>query len=178
MIVQNAAAVETVAAAVVAVVTVAVAIVVAAAVVAVATVAAVATAVVTVVVTAEAVGKPTCKCQKGADAIASAPFFMPTNYPRTINLDNDEADTLGMKTIVYNGHRIDAPGSTLTGLDVVRYDGNVVSSKRSVLGANHPFEMEENGETVQYLVSIGTRWHGFSATCKIFRNGELLFSDC
>ncbi len=42
--------------------------------------AAVAMVVVMAVVTAEAVGKPTCKCQKGADAIASAPFFMPTVF--------------------------------------------------------------------------------------------------
>ena len=85
---------------------------------------------------------------------------------------------MNMKTIIHNGHSIEAPGSHITGLEIVRYDGNVVSRKRSILGATHVFEAEENGETVQYTVAIGTRWHGFSATCKIYRNGELLFTDC
>ena len=83
-----------------------------------------------------------------------------------------------MKTIIHNGHRIDAPGSTVTGLEIVRYDGEVVSSKRSILGARHSFEAVENGESVRYDVNIGTRWHGFGATCAIYRNEELLFSDC
>lgn len=88
------------------------------------------------------------------------------------------ADPISMKTIIYNGHRIDAPGSTFTGLEVVRYDGEVVSSKRSILGAKHFFDALENEESVRYEVKIGTRWHGFGATCAIYRNEELLFSDC
>ncbi len=88
------------------------------------------------------------------------------------------ADLPIVKTIIYNGHQIDAPGSTLTGIEEVRYDGNIVSSKRSILGATHVFVVVEEGETVQYEVQIGTRWHGFSATCTIFRAGELLFTDC
>ena len=83
-----------------------------------------------------------------------------------------------MKTLVYDGHRIDAPGSTLTGLEIVRYDGNVVSKKRSILGAKHSFEEQEGGETAHYEVCIGTRWLGFTATCSIYRNDELLFTDC
>ncbi len=88
------------------------------------------------------------------------------------------ADLPFMKTVIHNGHKIEAPGSTLTGLEEVRYDGEVVSSKRSILGATHVFVVEEDGETVQYEVQIGTRWHGFSATCTIRRAGELLFTDC
>ena len=83
-----------------------------------------------------------------------------------------------MKTLIHNGHRIDAPGSSLTGIEEVRYNGELMSSKWSILGANHEFDAVENGEAVQYKVAIGTKWHGFRATCKIFRNGELLFSDC
>ena len=83
-----------------------------------------------------------------------------------------------MKTIFHNGHRIDAPGSTLTGLELVRYDGEVVSRKRSVLGSGHEFVVEEDGEPVHYEVKIGTRWHGCSATCTIRRNGDILFTDC
>lgn len=83
-----------------------------------------------------------------------------------------------MKTLIYNGHRIDAPGSTLTGLEVIKYDGNVVSTKRSILGATHRFEAREEGDLAAYEVRIGTRWLGFTATCTILRNGELLFTDC
>ena len=83
-----------------------------------------------------------------------------------------------MKTIIYNGHRIDAPGSTLTGLEEVRYNGEIVSSKRSILGAAHTFEVEEDGQTVTYDVQIGTRWPFLTATCTIRRDGELLFTDC
>lgn len=83
-----------------------------------------------------------------------------------------------MKTIIQNGHRIDAPGSTITGLEVIRYDGEIVSTKRSILGATHSFERTEDGEEAYYLVKIGTRWHGFGATCTIYRNQELLFTDC
>ncbi len=82
-----------------------------------------------------------------------------------------------MKTIVHNGHRIEAPGSTLTGKEDVRYDGDLVSTKRSVLGATHFFEVEEDGKTVQYEVKIGTRWHGFSACCTVLRDGLVIFTD-
>lgn len=83
-----------------------------------------------------------------------------------------------MKTIIHDGHRIEAPGSTLTGLEEIRYDGTIVSSKRSILGARHKFEVEEGGKMVQYEIKIGTRWLGFTATCTIHRDGELLFTDC
>jgi len=83
-----------------------------------------------------------------------------------------------MKTIIHNGHKIEAPGSTLTGLEEIRYDGSVVSSKRSILGATHTFVVEEDGDPVEYEVKIGTRWTGFSATCTIRRAGVLLFTDC
>ncbi len=83
-----------------------------------------------------------------------------------------------MKTIIHNGHSIEAPGSHITGLEIVRYDGQVVSRKRSILGATHVFEAEEDGATVEYTVAIGTKWHGFAATCRIYRDGELLFTDC
>ena len=86
------------------------------------------------------------------------------------------ADTNGMKTLIYNGQRIDAPGSTFTGLEQIRYNGEVVSSKRSILGASHEFEAIEDGTPVTYLIQIGTRWSGM-ATCRMYRNGELLFSD-
>ena len=82
-----------------------------------------------------------------------------------------------MKTIYHNGHQIDAPGSSITGLEQVRYDGAIVSSKRSILGATHEFEATEDEQTVSYKVVIGTKWTGL-ASCTVFRNGELLFSDC
>jgi hypothetical protein len=93
-------------------------------------------------------------------------------FQRSVRL----ADICCMKTIMYNGNRIDAPGSTLTGVEAIRYNGEIVSSRWSVLGAKHDFEVEEKGEAVRYEVRIGTRWTGF-ATCTVLRNGEMLYSD-
>ena len=81
-----------------------------------------------------------------------------------------------MKTIIHNGNTIQAPGSTLTGMERVYHNGVLVSSKRSILGARHQFSVDESGESALYDVRIGTRWTGF-ASCTIRRNGELLFSD-
>ena len=79
-----------------------------------------------------------------------------------------------MKTLITNGHRIDAPGSSLSGIEVVLYDGEPVSRKWSILGATHAFKAEENGREVGYCVEIGTRWLGFTATCRIMRDGEIV----
>lgn len=81
-----------------------------------------------------------------------------------------------MKTLTVNGHSLDVPGSTLLGKEEIRYDGSIVSSKRSVLGAKHEFVVHEDGQQVQYVVQIGTRWNG-SACCSIEREGVVLFSD-
>jgi len=82
-----------------------------------------------------------------------------------------------MRTVVHDGHRIEIPGMSLSAKEEVRYDGEVVSSKRSLTGATHVFAVKENGEEVQYEVEIGTRWHGFSAWCTVRRNGRVIFSD-
>lgn len=100
------------------------------------------------------------------------------NHSKPLGFALLAADTSGMKTLYTNGHRIDAPGSSLSGFEVVRYDGEQVSRKWSILGAKHAFTAQEDGRNVDYLVEIGTRWLGFTATCRIIRDGEVLFSDC
>lgn len=82
-----------------------------------------------------------------------------------------------MKTITYNGHKIEVSGLHPLGKEQIIYDGKIVSSKHSMFGATHVFRVNEDGEDVQYDVEIGTRWHGFAAWCTVRRKGEIIFSD-
>ena len=82
-----------------------------------------------------------------------------------------------MRTVIHNGHTIEIPGMTVTGREDVRYDGEIVSSKHSILGARHEFEVEENGQAVTYEVKLGMRWHGLTGWAFLKRDGELLFTD-
>lgn len=79
-----------------------------------------------------------------------------------------------MKTIITNGHKIEIKG---WGKEKIYYDGNEVSSKWSTTGGTHIFEVNENNEQVQYEVSFGTRWHGFSYWVEVRRNGKIIFTD-
>lgn len=82
-----------------------------------------------------------------------------------------------MRTVVHNGHTIEIPGMTATGREDVRYNGELVSSKYSILGARHEFEVQEDGAAVSYEVKLGMRWHGLTGWAYLKRNGELLFTD-
>ncbi|GAB2540512.1 hypothetical protein [Rufibacter soli] len=47
--------------------------------------------------------------------------------------------------------------NTYSGVETVKYNGEVVSEKRSLAGENHLFERDENGETVHYEVRISIK---------------------
>jgi len=79
-----------------------------------------------------------------------------------------------MKTVVYKGHKIEIKG---WGKEKVFYDGKEVSSKWSMMGATHIFRVAEDGEEVQYDVTIGMRWHGLSWWCEVRRKGEAIYTD-
>lgn len=57
-----------------------------------------------------------------------------------------------MKTIMYNGHKIEVQ---VWGTEKVLYDGVLMSSKRAMLGATHTFTAFEDGEEVVYEVENG-----------------------
>lgn len=82
-----------------------------------------------------------------------------------------------MKTISYDGHKIEISSMSLTAKEVIKYDGAVVSEKRSIAGATHIFSVSENNEDIQYEIEIGTRWHMFSAWAIVRRNGIVIFTD-
>ena len=82
-----------------------------------------------------------------------------------------------MKTVVHGGHQIEIPGGHIIGKEEVRYDGRVVSSKYSMAGAMHTFQVREDGEEVRYDVELGTRWHGFTCWAVVRRNGVIIYSD-
>ena len=79
-----------------------------------------------------------------------------------------------MKTIISNNHRIEIKG---WGKEKIFYDGELVSSKLSVTGATHIFKKTEENEEVQYKVSFGTRWHGFTYWVEVRRNGITIYID-
>ena len=78
-----------------------------------------------------------------------------------------------MKTITHNNHTIEISNNGLTGKEVVK----LMSEKRSMMGTVHTFRVEEESQSVQYEVEIGTRWHGFSSWTTVRRSGEIIFSD-
>ena len=82
-----------------------------------------------------------------------------------------------MKTIIYDGHKIEVSSMSITAKEEIKYDGKVVSSKRSITGSTHIFNVIENEDNIQYEVEIGTRWHGCSSWNTVRRNGMVIFSD-
>lgn len=77
-----------------------------------------------------------------------------------------------MKTIMYNGHRIDVK---LLFTEKVFYDGRQMTSKFTVFGGTHVFRVEEDGESVTYEIEIHS---GFMAPwIKIRRNGIVIYTD-
>ena len=80
-----------------------------------------------------------------------------------------------MITIVHNGHVIKIKAfSFFTGKETIWYDEKVVSTKHSIAGSTHIFNVEEE-KTVQYEVEIGARSFGCYVTVR--RDGKLIYSD-
>jgi hypothetical protein len=86
-------------------------------------------------------------------------------------------EEVSMRTITYDGHKIEVSGMSLTGMERVLYDGREVSSKHSVTGSTHMFRVNEHGEDIQYEVELRTRWHGLASWCTVRRKGEVIYSD-
>ena len=81
-----------------------------------------------------------------------------------------------VKTITYDGHKIEVSISIFA-KEEIKYDGKVMSSKYSVTGSTHIFNVIENDDNIQYEVESGIRWHGFSLWNTVRRNGMVIFSD-
>jgi len=82
-----------------------------------------------------------------------------------------------MKTVISGNHAIEISDISLTAKEVIRYDGQLVSSKHSMTGSTHVFSATEDNEDVQYEIQLGMRWHGFSAYAVVRRNGKIIFTD-
>ena len=63
--------------------------------------------------------------------------------------------------------------NSFSGEETIKYNGEVVSEKKSLLGENHPFTREENGEVVQYEVRIGIKNLG-RISVAIYRNNKVV----
>jgi len=82
-----------------------------------------------------------------------------------------------MRILVVDGNKIEIDLlSLVSGKETVYYNGEIVSQKKSFLGALHSFTVNENGVDAHYKIQVG---FGFPirATIVVTRNEELLFSD-
>lgn len=76
-------------------------------------------------------------------------------------------------TVYCGNHQIVVEYSNWTSKHWVTYDGRKVSEKQGLIRGTHLFQAIENGQTVQYEVTIGG-WRNLVVTVK--RNGILIFS--
>ncbi|MDP8208201.1 MAG: hypothetical protein P9L92_16160 [Candidatus Electryonea clarkiae] len=61
-----------------------------------------------------------------------------------------------MRKILYiNGHEVCWYNNGLTGTERVFHDGNLLSKKWAFLSSGHEFEVQEDGEKVNYQIQIG-----------------------
>ncbi|MBA9076457.1 MULTISPECIES: hypothetical protein [Rufibacter] len=63
--------------------------------------------------------------------------------------------------------------NSFTGQETIKYNGEIVSEKKSLLGENHRFEREENGEIAQYEVRISIK-HLTRVGIDIYRNNKVV----
>jgi hypothetical protein len=75
-------------------------------------------------------------------------------------------------TVTYNGHQIEVNDSGL-GFEIIKYNGRPVSEKFSIKGADHIFRVDEDGQQVQYVVSLSRN----SSGCEITRNGVVIYTN-
>ncbi len=79
-----------------------------------------------------------------------------------------------MRTIIHNGHQIGIKG---WGSEAVFYDGKKVAGGMSMVSGSYVFRVNEDGEDVQYDVTISLRWHGCSYWSEVRRRGEIIYTD-
>ena len=78
-------------------------------------------------------------------------------------------------TILINGHQIEAE-NTWSAKEIVRYDGRVVSERRSFWGGSHFFQAQEDGDLANYEVTFTPSFMDRIAIV-IRRNGAIIFSS-
>ena len=80
-----------------------------------------------------------------------------------------------MVTILFNGHQIEVE-NTRTAEEIVRYDGKVVSKKRTFTGGSHFFQALEEGKRANYEVTFNlVPFQGVGIVVR--RNGLIIFSS-
>jgi len=83
-----------------------------------------------------------------------------------------------MPIIRYGNHVIECKtGMSLTGKEVILYDGREVSKRHSMSGATHVFSTREDDEEVTYEVEVGTAAWGFRSYTTVRRNGVVIYSN-
>lgn len=80
-----------------------------------------------------------------------------------------------MKTIYYEDNKIEVSEQSWTGKEFVRYNGEIVSQKRTLTGGTHMFRVKEKGQMVSYEVEISMGL--MTAKSTVRRDGVIIFSD-
>lgn len=65
--------------------------------------------------------------------------------------------------------KIEFYNSMWTGVELIYVNEELVSKQFSLLGTDHHFKVEENGELVHYVLTSGLGWMGI--TTELTRNG-------
>ena len=78
-------------------------------------------------------------------------------------------------TILVNGHQIEVE-NTWTAKEIVRYDGRVVSERRTLWGSSHFFQVSEDGSLANYEVTFTPSFID-RISIVIRRNGIIIFSN-
>ena len=63
--------------------------------------------------------------------------------------------------------------NSLTRLETIKYNGEVVSEKRSFLGEHHEFERNENGDKARYDVRVSLKNLG-RVSVDVYRNNKAI----
>ena len=74
-----------------------------------------------------------------------------------------------------NGTNIRFDNCMWTGYESIFVNGELVSKKFSWFGMDHSFEVEEDGEWVDYVLTTGIGWSG--VTTKITRDGIIVLDS-
>lgn len=88
-----------------------------------------------------------------------------------------------MPIFKHGGHNFEIK-ITRSGEETVLYDGDPVSSKITRTGGTHKFSVNEEGETVSYMVKVAPKggkilgtMFGTSPKITVFRNGQQIYES-
>ena len=81
-----------------------------------------------------------------------------------------------MKLIKVDGNNIEVLNNGI-GQETIKYNGEEVSKKFSLMGATHIFTVNEGGAAALYEAKLTNSWHGMSVSIQVKKNGNTVYSE-